>query len=303
MRRIACASLCGYKKMKKFKMAVVSLFVAGCLSTSCYAEQTEKSLVASSEEMAPAEDILDEGMVAIEGSQIKDGTYEIEVDSSSKMFRIVKCELTVKDGNMTAVMTMSGDGYLKLYMGTGEEAVKASEEEYIPFEQDSEGRQTYEVPVEALDKGIECTAWSKKKEKWYDRTLVFRASSLPQEAINDSALTKAKDLKLEDGAYLVDVVLEGGSGKTTVESPAKMQVEDGTITAQIIFSSPYYDYLILDEVKYLPVNTEGNSTFEIPVEVFDWKMDVTADTVAMSTPHEIDYTLQFDSSSIEKEEK
>lgn len=289
--------------MKKFKMAVVSLFVAGCLSTSCYAEQTEKSLVASSEEMAPAEDILDEGMVAIEGSQIKDGTYEIEVDSSSKMFRIVKCELTVKDGNMTAVMTMGGDGYLKLYMGTGEEAVKASEEEYIPFEQDSEGRQTYEVPVEALDKGIECTAWSKKKEKWYDRTLVFRASSLPQEAINDSALTKAKDLKLEDGAYLVDVVLEGGSGKTTVESPAKMQVENGTITAQIIFSSPYYDYLILDEVKYLPVNTEGNSTFEIPVEVFDWKMDVTADTVAMSTPHEIDYTLQFDSSSIEKEEK
>lgn len=289
--------------MKKFKMAVVSLFVAGCLSTSCYAEQTEKSLVASSEEMAPAEDILDEGMVAIEGSQIKDGTYEIEVDSSSKMFRIVKCELTVKDGNMTAVMTMGGDGYLKLYMGTGEEAVKASEEEYIPFEQDSEGRQTYEVPVEALDKGIECTAWSKKKEKWYDRTLVFRASSLPQEAINDSALTKAKDLKLEDGAYLVDVVLEGGSGKTTVESPAKMQVENGTITAQIIFSSPYYDYVILDEVKYLPVNTEGNSTFEIPVEVFDWKIDVTADTVAMSTPHEIDYTLQFDSSSIEKEEK
>lgn len=303
MHGIVCASLCGYMKMKRFKMTVVSLFLAGCLGAGCYAAETENSQVASPEEMAPAEDITEEGMVPIEGSQIKDGTYEIEVDSSSKMFRIVECELTVKDGSMTAVMTMSGDGYLKVYMGTGEEAVEASEEEYIAFKEDSEGRQTYEVPVEALDKGIDCAAWSKKKEKWYDRTLVFRAASLPQEAIHDSALTKAEDLKLEDGFYQVDVVLEGGSGKTTVESPAKMQVEDGKITAQIIFSSPYYDYMIVDEVKYLPVNTEGNSTFEIPVTVFDWNIAVTADTVAMSAPHEIDYTLHFDSSSIEKEEK
>ena len=303
MRGIGCASLCGYINMKKFKMAIVSLFLAGCLGAGCCAAETENNQVASKEEMAPAEDIIDEEMVPIEGSQIKDGTYEIEVDSSSKMFRIVECKLTVKDGSMKAVMTMSGDGYLKLYMGTGAEAVEASEDEYIAFKEDSEGRQTYEVPVEALDKGIDCAAWSKKKEKLYDRTLVFRASSLPQEAVNDSALTKAEDLKLEDGLYYVDVVLEGGSGKTTVESPAKMKVEDGKITAQVIFSSPYYDYMIVDETKYMPINTEGNSTFEIPVAVFDWNIAVTADTVAMSTPHEIDYTLHFDSSSIEKEEK
>lgn len=44
---------------------------------------------------------------------------------------------------------------------------------------------------------------------------------------------------------------------------------------------------------YYPVNMEGNSTFEIPVSVFDKKMTVIADTTAMGTPHEIEYTLTF----------
>ena len=61
--------------------------------------------------------------------------------------------------------------------------------------------------------------------------------------------------------------------------------------------------MIVDGEKYEPVNKDGNSTFEIPVTVFDTEMKVTADTVAMSTPHEIDYTLNFDSSSMKKEEK
>ena len=37
-----------------------------------------------------------------------------------------------------------------------------------------------------------------------------------------------------------------------------------------------------------------------PVSAFDWKMPVLADTTAMSTPHEIEYTLYFDSATIEK---
>ena len=53
-----------------------------------------------------------------------------------------------------------------------------------------------------------------------------------------------------------------------------------------------------DGEKYLPVNTEGNSQFEIPVKYFDKPMDVIADTTAMSEPHEIEYTLTFDSASI-----
>ena len=74
-------------------------------------------------------------------------------------------------------------------------------------------------------------------------------------------------------------------------------VKDGAVTAPIQWSSPNYDYMIVDEEKFLPVNTEGNSVFEIPVSVFDEKINVIGDTVAMSTPHEIEYTLLFDSST------
>ena len=41
------------------------------------------------------------------------------------MFRIVRAELTVKDGSMKAAVTLGGKGYLKLFMGTGEEALAA----------------------------------------------------------------------------------------------------------------------------------------------------------------------------------
>lgn len=103
----------------------------------------------------------------------------------------------------------------------------------------------------------------------------------------------AEELGLEDGEYTAEVTLEGGSGRATVESPANLTVKDGEVTATIVWSSPNYDYMIVDGEKYEPVNTEGNSTFEILVDGFDYPMEVVADTVAMSEPHEIEYTLTF----------
>lgn len=117
----------------------------------------------------------------VTAQQLAEGTYEIQVESSSSMFRITKCVLTVKDGKMTAHMTMSGDGYGKLFMGTGEEALKAGEDSYIPAVAQGDVV-TFEVPVEALNVETDCAAWSIKKEKWYDRTLVFLADSIPAEA-------------------------------------------------------------------------------------------------------------------------
>lgn len=113
----------------------------------------------------------------------------------------------------------------------------------------------------------------------------------------DTIIT-AGDLGLADGSYWIDVTLSGGSGKASVESPATIAVADGQVTATIIFSSSYYDYMLIDGERYEPVNTEGNSAFEIPVDGFDYEMAVTADTTAMSTPHEIEYTLYFDSATI-----
>ena len=115
--------------------------------------------------------------------QLEEGTYSITVDSSSSMFNIVDAQLTVADGAMTCVITMSGQGYGMLFMGTGEEALAAGEDSYIPFVLDEEGSKTFTVPVEALNAEIDCAAWSIRKERWYDRVLVFRSDDIPAEAI------------------------------------------------------------------------------------------------------------------------
>lgn len=258
--------------------------------------------VAATEETAEQQSVGTEGMTPVLASELRDGVYQIQVDSSSSMFRIEACELTVNDGSMTADMKMGGTGYLKLYMGTGEEAAKAPEEKMIPFEEAADGSHHFTVPVEALDKELDCAAFSKKKEKWYDRVLVFRADSLPADALTDAAQVTAESLGLADGCYTVEVSMEGGSGRVSVESPAKLVVKDQKAVAEVVWSSPNYDYMKVGEEKFLPVNQGGEtSVFEIQVTVFDRKMAVAADTTAMSTPHEIEYTLLFDSSSIKTE--
>ena len=247
-------------------------------------------------------DAVKDGMEPVSADALKDGVYEVRVDSSSGMFRITECELTVQDGAMSAVMTMSGTGYLKLYMGTGAEAEQASEADFIPFVENADGKHTFKVPVEALDKEINCSAFSRKKETWYDRVLVFCSGSLPAEAFADGEAATAKSLKLEDGSYTVAVRLEGGSGRASVETPAALRVEDGNAFAVITWGSSNYDYMKVDGERLDLISTGGNSSFEIPVRVFDRKMPVIADTIAMSEPHEVEYTLVFDSTTIKKAE-
>ena len=284
--------------MAKWKVSLLAVILTiGSAAFFCHAAETETV------ETAPVREVVSDDMAAVYGTDIKDGVYNITVDSSSSMFNIVDCELTVKDGEMTALMTMGGTGYLYLFMGTGEEALAASEEEYLPFVETEEGVHTYTVPVEALDTGIDCAAFSKRRERWYDRTLVFRADSLPQDAFAEGAVTTVADLGLEDGSYLIEVSLEGGSGRASVESPAALTIDNGAATAIIVWGSPFYDYVIVGEEKLLPISAEGeNSAYEIPVTAFDRTIGVTADTIAMSIPHEIEYTLYFDSSTIEKAE-
>ena len=60
--------------------------------------------------------------------------------------------------------------------------------------------------------------------------------------------------------------------------------------------------MIVDDEKYLNENEGGNSTFPFPITGVPCEMEVIGDTTAMSTPHEIDYTLFFDSTTLEKQE-
>lgn len=106
--------------------------------------------------------------------------------------------------------------------------------------------------------------------------------------------------EIADGIYTVDAVLSGGSGRASVESPVKVVVADGKMTATVVWSSPFYEYMLIGETRYDPIQKEGNATFEIPI-VLDEDMSVSALTVAMSEPHLVEYTLRFDSKSLKGE--
>ena len=288
------------KKMKKILTFMLTISVILTILTGCNIQnnpETEENENLQSTDQENIQEDNTENETELEeleeepiyGNQIKDGTYSIEVSSSSSMFRIIDAQLTVKDGEMSAVLTLSGTGYEKLYMGTEEEALADTEDKYIYFVENSQGKYTYEVPVEALNQNINCAAWSIRKEKWYDRVLVFSSAMISDDVITESSVP--------DGIYTAEVTLAGGSGRTSIESPANITITDGTMTATIIWGSPSYEYMLIDEVYYYPVNTTGNSTFEIPVSM-DKDIEVTAQTVAMSAPHDIDYTLRFDSATL-----
>lgn len=100
-----------------------------------------------------------------------------------------------------------------------------------------------------------------------------------------------------DGQYTIEVSLSGGTGRASIDSPATLTAANGKVTAIIVWNSPYYEYMLVDGVYFDPIQTEGNATFEIPV-VLDEDMAISAQTIAMSQPHEIDYILHFDSATI-----
>ena len=177
------------------------------------------------------------------------------VDSSSGMFRVTECELTVQDGAMSAVMTMSGTGYLKLYMGTGAEAEQASEADFIPFVENADGEHTFRVPVEALDKKLTAAPSAGKRKHGMTVCWYFVPAPLPAEAFADGEAATAKSLKLEDGSYTVAVRLEGGSGRAAVETPAALRIEDGKAFAVITWGSSNYDYMKVEGEKLDLINT------------------------------------------------
>lgn len=157
--------------------ALCAFSLAGCAGNS---SGSAKASDADSQEKTEQAADAPEGASAapITADKVADGTYPITVDSSSNMFRIVDAQLIVENGSMHCVMTLSGTGYGKLFMGTSDEAAAASEADFIPYVENAEGKYTYDVPVEALDEDTACAAWSIRKEQWYDRTLVFESAGV-----------------------------------------------------------------------------------------------------------------------------
>lgn len=263
---------------------------------------------------------------------LEDGVYSAEFDTDSSMFHVNEAmegrgTLTVEDGEMTIHVTLVSKSILNLFCGTAEDAQKVGAEILEPTEDPvtySDGWQEtvygFDIPVPALDEEFD-VALIGKKGKWYDHKVsvsdpqpleegadAAESSTDNAEADADSDNAEAEDaekttmesLNLEDGTYTVEASLNGGTGRAEITTPASLTVKEGKAELTVEWSSPYYDYMLVEEEKYEPVSTEGNSVFVIPVDSFDWEMPVTADTIAMSTPHEIDYTLYLDSKTIEE---
>lgn len=270
------------------------------------------------------------GMVPIYGRDIADGTYPVNVESTSVFFKIVGAELMVHGDEMTASITIGSRSYLYVYMGTAAQAAEASRGDWIPGD-GGERYTVFTIPVPALNAPFECAAYSKNRQLWYDRQLLIDASALPEDALafelpdyglveqavmdfqpdgggtadgggaEDAGAAAPEPVALQrpDGEYSIEVNLAGGSGRASVSSPTLLTVREGRAWASLLWSSPYYDYMVVGDTVYDNLTTDGgNSTFEIPVTVMDAPMAVVADTTAMGDPLEIEYTLTFYSESM-----
>ena len=287
--------------MKKLTVLVLTALLV--LSMGACGQSTaahEAAVKTGAETTAAAE--TTEGTAAPETSEaaapaLADGVYLADFNTDSTMFHANEvCEgkgtLTVKDGNMTIHVSLASTSILNLYPGLAEDAQKDGAELLQPSKDEltypdglKETVNGFDIPVPVLDQEFD-VALIGKKGKWYDHK-VSVSNPVPQ-----------GQETLADGEYTVEAVLSGGTGKAKLLNPTALTVSEGKITATIVWSSSNYDYMIVNGDQYLPITTEGGSTFQIPVESLGVEIPVTADTVAMGTPHEIAYTILLQTDTV-----
>lgn len=272
--------------------------VAAQESTAAQTESAEA--IAGTTEAAATETAQNE-------AQLPDGVYTAEFSTDSSMFHVSEaCDgkgtLMVKDGVMTIHISLGSKKILNLYPGLAEDAAKdgavllAPTTDTVTYSDGmTEEVYGFDVPVPVIGEEFDL-ALIGTKGKWYDHKV--KVSDPVAEGAADTFDLSA----VEDGTYTIELTMEGGSGRASIQSPTQITVADGAATAILEWSSPNYDYMLVNGEKYLPVNTEGNSVFEVPVEALDVPLTMIGDTVAMSTPHEVEYTVTFHSETLESAE-
>ena len=290
------------KKITAFLLAALLLMALAACGQTAPAETT--AAPETTETVAETEAETTEKAADPETTEavcpLEDGVYTAEFNTDSSMFHANEtCDgkgtRTVQDGKMTIHVSLASRSIVNLFPGIAEDAKKDGAELLQPTEDEvtysdglTETVYGFDIPVPYLDQEFDL-ALIGKKGVWYDHKV---SVSNPEPKV-----TPVSDLA--DGSYAVYGTLEGGTGKTTLVNPTQLTVTNGQGVATVVLSSSKYDYMIVDGVKYEPVTTEGGSTFEIPVTCLDVKIPVVADTVAMSEPHEIEYTILLDSATLE----
>ena len=285
---------------------------AGQAADATAAESTvaaQESTVTPTEITETAENVSTE--IAQDKAQLPDGVYTAEFSTDSSMFHVSEaCDgkgtLTVKDGVMTIHISLGSKKILNLYPGLAEDAAKDGAVLLEPTTDtvtysDGMTEEVYgfDVPVPVIGEEFDL-ALIGTKGKWYDHKV--KVSDPVAEDSREAANGSFDMSALADGSYTIELTMEGGSGRASIQSPTQITVADGAATAILEWSSPNYDYMLVNGEKYLPVNTEGNSVFEVPVEALDAPLTMIGDTVAMSTPHEVEYTVTFHSETLESAE-
>lgn len=285
---------------------------AGQAADATSAESTvaaQESTVTPTESTETAETVSTE--TAQDKAQLPDGVYTAEFSTDSSMFHVSEaCDgkgtLTVKDGVMTIHISLGSKKILNLYPGLAEDAAKDGAVLLEPTTDtvtysDGMTEEVYgfDVPVPVIGEEFDL-ALIGTKGKWYNHKV--KVSDPVAEDSREAANGSFDMSALADGSYTIELTMEGGSGRASIQSPAQLAIADGAATATLEWSSPNYDYMLVNGEKYLPVNTEGNSVFEVPVEALDAPLTMIGDTVAMSTPHEVEYTVTFHSETLESTE-
>ena len=285
------------KTIKLVSGLLAVLLLAGCgaadetvsttAATESAVETTTETTQAPTETSEPT---VQETEPAVSPRVLPDGVYIVDFDTDSGMFRANeacngKGKLTVENGVQILHVSLQSKKIVNLFPGTAAEAQEPGAvwlEPTMDTVTYSDGLSEevfgFDIPVASVGEEFDL-ALIGTKGVWYDHK-VSVLNPIPQA-----------------GSYLCAVELTGGSGRASVSSPAVLVSDGDTLMATIQWSSPHYTYMIVDDVQYDPIQEEGNSTFRIPVTL-DRDIPVSACTVAMSTPHLVEYTLRFDSTTL-----
>ena len=288
---------------KKHILMIGVLILTSIVFGGCSDKDSERESASVTDSVVYTEPVTEENV-------LPDGIYMAEFDTDSSMFRVNeaydgKGTLVVEDGKMTIHVSLGSQNIVNLYPGLSEDAKKENAillEPTVDSVTYSDGWTDevygFDIPVPIIGEEFD-VALIGKKGKWYDHKVIVSNPQPLDSADTSTVNVKETQIDLEDGSYAIDIIFEGGSGKAEILSPAFITVSGNAVIATLKWNSPNYDYMIVGDEKYLPVNKEGDSVFEIPVTVFDEAISVIGDTVAMSRPHEIEYSITFCSDTIE----
>lgn len=253
-----------------------------------------------------------------EPAKVENGIYSGTAETGAAMFKVVGAELTVKDGDMKARITLSGVAYDYLYMGTPEEAAAADKSawiagvgtvDYTTADGETKTGMQYDIPVAALDQALVVSSHSAKQDKWYARTITIASSSLKK----TGDLPADETNKVADGIYSAEATTNAAMFKVV---GVKLTAKNGKMTAVITLSGSGYDYLYMGtgkdaaaesgawiastgKVDYtLDGETKTGMQFEIPVEALDQELAVAAHAVKSGKWY--DRAITIASSSLKK---